>query len=90
MQFNQVFKDGIYEIESSVEPILNEIVYLVNSNCEFAYDSFSGYFTNSDNLKSYRVALEIVYEQLDDYIPEKSNNGGHYAFAGAKVKAILE
>lgn len=90
MQFNQVFKDGIYEIESSVEPTINETIYLVNSNCEFNYDSFFGCFNNSNDLKTYKVEVEILYEQLDDYIPEKSNNGGHYAFAGAKVKAILE
>lgn len=84
----KVFSDGIYVVESSIEPQINEIVYLVNPNCEFSYDSFFGCFSNSNELKSYKIDVDILYEQIDDYIPAKSNNGGHYAFAGAKVKAV--
>ena len=73
------------------DPILmtDEIVTIVNSNCEFEYDAVKAAFVN-DLMYAYIVELELLETDLSNYVPEKSNNGGCYAFAECKVKKIIE
>lgn len=74
------------------EETLNEgqEIQLVNSNCEFNFDNVTGQFENEDLMYCFICDLEIIDTYLDEYIPDKSNNGGCYAFATAKVLKIYE
>ena len=73
------------------DPILmtDEIITITNSNCEFEFDAVKGAFVN-DLMYAYIVELELLETDLSTYVPEKSNNGGYYAFAECKVKKIIE
>jgi hypothetical protein len=67
-----------------------DTVYLVNTNCEFPYDNIAGSFEKHDLMYCYICELEIINVDLSEYVPEKSNNGGAYAFAECKVLKIIE
>lgn len=73
------------------DPVImtDEIVTIVNSNCEFEFDAVKGAFVN-DLMYAFIVELELLETDLSEYVPEKSNNGGKYAFAECKVKKIIE
>ena len=73
------------------DPILmtDEIVTIVNSNCEFEFDCVDGAF-KQDLLYAFIVDLELLNADLSNYEPAKSNNGGAYAFAECKVKKVIE
>lgn len=73
------------------DPILmtDEIITITNSNCEFEFDAVKGAFVN-DLMYAYIVELELLETDLSNYVPDKSNNGGCYAFAECKVKKIIE
>ena len=86
----ELFKDGIYVVESSKPLARGFVIQLVNSNCEFSYDSFYGCFSNDNNLKTYEVKVVITNEDLSNYQVEKSNNGGNYAFATGVITEITE
>ena len=82
-----MFENGKYIIKSSKNPQKEDIIEITNTNCEFDFDSYLGRFSN-DNLKSFEVELEIIDQDLSNYIDNKSNNGGAYAFALARIKNI--
>lgn len=88
-QKNHVFQDGQYTVYSekidTIKP--GDTIYLTTS--EFMYDCVYAVFMNGIK-KSARVEVEILMEDLSEYIPEKSCNGGAYGFASAKVLKILE
>lgn len=64
-----------------------EYVCLVNSNCEMEFDNVRGVFEN--NLLYYFIVdLELQDADYSQYVPEKSNNGGAYAFMTAKVLKV--
>lgn len=75
-------------IASDVENLKEgEIITLVNSNCEFEYDSVLGCFNN--NLYYYYIVdLEPVDVDLSNYKLEKSNNGGAYGFCTCRVAKV--
>lgn len=64
-------------------------ITLVNSNCEFEFDNVFGVFSNDLYFK-YIVDLEIVNVDYSEFVPDKSNNGGCYAYATAKVTKVYE
>lgn len=66
-----------------------ENIIITNSNCEFEWDCITGCF-DEDIHYAYIVDLEIVDVDLRDYVPEKSNNGGAYAYADAIIHEIKE
>ncbi|WP_405286405.1 hypothetical protein [Methanobrevibacter sp.] len=70
----------------------NDTVMLVNSNCEFQYDNIKGCFEkhSKDLMYCYVCELELIETDLSDYVPERSTNGGAYAFAECKVVKIIE
>lgn len=84
-----VFCNGIYEVETKIDDEINvgDEIVLVNSNCEFDFNCITGSFETTE--ASWVVDVEIVKQDLSNYIPEKSNNGGCYAFATAIVKEVL-
>lgn len=85
---NQLFNDGVYTVYSEKIDQLKpgDIIYLTSS--ELDYDCIYGCFIN--NLRKHRdVEVEIIYEDLSEYEPEKSRNGGCYAYASAKVLEII-
>lgn len=85
---NQLFNDGVYTVYSEKIDQLKpgDIIYLTSS--ELDYDCIYGCFMN--NLRKHRdVEVEIIYEDLSEYVPEKGRNGGCYAYASAKVIDII-
>ena len=66
---------------------VGDVITLVNSNCQFEYDSIRGCF--GQNLLYYFIVdLELKDVDYSSYVPEKSNNGGAYAFMTAKVLKV--
>ena len=55
----------------------------------FEYDCFYGCFMNGIKRRA-RVRVEILNEDLSEYVPEKSRDGGCYAYAAAKIVEVLE
>lgn len=74
----EVFNDGVYVVESSV-PLYRGDEVFVTSATDFEYDSAYGCFNSTQF--TYEVELTIVNEDLSEYNPAKSRNGGCYAFA---------
>ena len=70
-----------------------DVVTITNSNCEFEFDnataSFGGHGTN-ELMKCYICKLDIIEADYSNYVPEKSNNGGCYAFAECRVVEVLK
>lgn len=83
----ELFKDGKYTVQSSKEINYLDTIEIVNENCEFGFDSFTGCFSN-DNLREYEVTLVITDEDLSNYNVAKSNNGGAYGFAKGVVTSV--
>lgn len=86
-----IFGDLTRKIIWTDDPILmkDEIVTIVNSNCEFEYDSIAGRF-NTNLMYAFVVELELLEVDLSHYEPSKSSNGGCYAYAECRVKRIIE
>lgn len=78
-----------YHVWTDEEVKEGDTVTIVNSNCEFEYDNAVGRFENN-LLYCFICDLEIIDVDLTDYIPDKSNNGGAYAFADCKVLKVYE
>jgi len=64
-------------------------IMLVNSNCEFEFDTKLAVF-QSDLMRCYICKLELLETDYNQFIPDKSNNGGAYAYATARVVEVLE
>ena len=86
-----VFGDLSRKLIWTDNPMLSagDSVTIVNSNCELEYDCYKATFCN-DLMYAYLVDLELLEVDLSGYVPEKSNNGGCYAYAECKVKKIIE
>ena len=83
-----LFKDGKYVIESNREKLhRGDVVYLVNRNCEFPFDSSTGSFERKCRYR-YEANIVITNEDLTEYKVEKSNNGGAYGFAKGVIVEI--
>lgn len=85
----RLFSDGIYTVWAENIHQLKEgdIIYLTTS--EFDYDCMCGCFMRNIR-NSAEVEVEILNEDLSEYVPGKSTNGGCYAYAAAKVTKIIE
>lgn len=85
---HEVFTDGRYVVYSekidTIKP--GDIIYLTTS--EFMYDCVYAVFMNGIR-RSALVEVEILMEDLSEYVPEKCRTGGCYGFASAKVKRVL-
>ncbi len=85
---NEVFQDGRYTVYSekidTIQP--GDIIYLTTS--ELSYDCVYAVFMKGIR-KSADVEVEILMEDLSEYVPEKSHNGGCYGFASAKVVNVI-
>lgn len=70
-----------------------DFICLVNSNCEFEFDNRTGSFTGKNFnslMRCFVCKLELTDVDYSKFVPEKSNNGGCYAFATAKVLKVIE
>ena len=66
-----------------------DFVTLVNNNCEFEFDNVRAVF--EDNLLYiFNVKLELLEVDYSNFEPDKSNNGGKYAFATCRVVEVYE
>ena len=85
---HEVFQDGRYTVYSekidTIQP--GDIIYLTTS--EFSYDCVYAVFMNGIR-KSADVKVKILMEDLSEYVPEKSHNGGCYGFASAEVVKVI-
>lgn len=92
MEYEDIFGNlkeyHIWSDESNLKE--NDTVTIVNNNCEFPYDNITGAFTKHDLMYCYVCKLELLKTDLSEYIPEKSNNGGAYAYAECQVERIIE
>lgn len=91
MDLEHIFGDLGSRVIWSNNPLLqvNDEITIVNSNCEFEYDSILRQF-DKGLIYGFVVELELIEVDLSEYEPTKSNNGGGYAFAHCKVVKILE
>ena len=64
-------------------------VTITNSNCEFEFDNKQGVF-EQDLMKCYICRLELLETNYSNFVPDKSNNGGKYAFATCKVVEVYD
>ena len=64
-------------------------IRIVNSNCEFEYDSINNSF-DDELYHAFVVDINIIKTDVEDYVPSKSNNGGCYAFADAVIMKVKE
>ena len=77
-------------ISTDAESIkVGDEITLVNANCEFEFDNYFGVFAN-DLYFYYIVDLELISTDYSDFVPDKSNNGGKYAYATCKVVKVYE
>lgn len=85
----KVFNDGEYTVwsEKINELKKGDIIHLTTS--EFEYDCIYGCFMK-DISRCARVKVKILNEDLTEYVPEKSCNGGCYGYAAAEVLEVLE
>ena len=85
---HSLFKNGEYIVYSEkandIKP--GDIIYLTTS--KFMYDCVCGVFMR-DIRKSAKVKVEIMNEDLSEYVPGKHTDGGCYAYATAKVIEVL-
>lgn len=84
----EVFQDGEYTVysEKAGEIKPDDIIYLTTS--EFDYDCVYGCFMK-DIRKSVRVKVEILNEDLSEYVQGKHLTGGCYGYAAVKVVEVL-
>lgn len=88
MNTKEIFGDLTeYECWTNYRIQKGDYVSLVNKNCEFEYDNLTGQFNGQTN-NCFICKLELVETDYSGYVPEKSNNGGAYAFATAKVVKV--
>lgn len=85
--FGDLSRKLIWTDDPLLEP--NQTVKIPNSNCEFEYDAVNMKF-NKNLMYAFICDLELLKVDLSEYVPEKSNNGGAYAFAECRVKKIIE
>lgn len=85
---NEVFQDGVYTVYSekidNIKP--GDTIYLTTS--EFMYDCVYAVFMTGIR-RSADVEVKILMEDLSEYVPEKSHNGGCYGFASAEVVKVI-
>ena len=85
--FGDLNRKTIWTDDPMLEP--GQHIKITNSNCEFEYDSIQMKF-NKNLMYAFIVDLELLSVDLTGYVPDKSCNGGAYAFAECKVKKIIE
>ena len=85
----QLFPNGEYTVysEKADEIKSGDIIYLTTS--EFDYDCVYGCFMK-DIRKSVKVKVEILNEDLSEYVQGKHLSGGCYGYAAAKVLEVME
>ena len=66
-----------------------DFITLTNSNCEFEFDNVRAVFEN-DLLYVFNVRLKLLDVDYSNFEPDKSNNGGKYAFATCEVEAVYD
>ena len=85
---HELFPNGEYTVYSEkadqIKP--GDIIYLTTS--EFMYDCVYAVFMK-DICRSVTVKVEILNEDLSEYVPGKHHNGGCYGYAAAKVIEVL-
>ena len=64
-------------------------ISIVNPNCEFEFDSITHVF-DKNIYYAFIVELKLLNVNVNGYVPDKSDNGGHYAFADAEIIEIKE
>ena len=87
----ECFHDGEYIIVRSNDQDavkIGETIRFPNTNCEHEYDCIDQEFKWCTY--AFIVSVEIIDVDCKEYIPEKSNNGGHYAFADAVITKVHE
>ena len=91
LDVENIFGDISQKLIWTDNPMLNvgDEITITNSNCEFEFDVSKNEFSRN-LMYAYIVDLDIIDIDIKDYVPEKSNNGGCYAFATCKIKKILE
>lgn len=86
---NKVFENGVYNVYSEkadqIKP--GDIIYLTTS--EFPYDCVYAVFMK-DIRRHAKVKVEILNEDLSEYVQGKHLNSGCYGFASAKVVEVIE
>ena len=83
--FNKVTYNGLVKIKAE-EIKTGDLIYLTTS--DFEWDCGYGCFIN--NLRgSIDVRVEILNEDLSEYVPGKHSDGGCYAYATARVVEVL-
>ena len=85
--FGDLSRKTIWTDDPLLEP--GQTVRITSSICEWEYDSIQKKF-NKKLMYAFIVDLELLKMDLSDYVPERSNNGGCYAFADCRVKKIIE
>lgn len=85
---HEIFSDGEYTVysEKANEIKPGDIIYLTTS--DFSYDCVYGCFMK-DIRKSAKVKVEILNEDLSEYVQGKHNDGGCYGYAAAKVLEVI-
>ena len=83
---NTVFEDGEYVVWSNEEIQVGDTVELTTAEMDF--DAKTGYFESTH--RCFDISAEILSEDLSEYVPERSNNGGRYGYAMAKVIDVVE
>lgn len=84
-----LFENGEYTVysEKADEIKPGDIIYLTTS--EFDYDCVCGCFMKGIR-RHVRVNVEIMNEDLSEYVQGKHLTGGCYGFAAAKVVGVVE
>lgn len=83
---NTIFEDGTYVVWSNEEIQVGDTVELTTAEMDF--DAKTGYFESTH--RCFDISAEILSEDLSEYVPERSNNGGRYGYAIAKVIDVVE
>ena len=79
-----------YHITTDAETVnIGDEVTITNNNCEFSFDNIFGVF-QTDLIFEYTVDLELLETDYSEFIPDKSNNGGKYAYATCKVVKVYD
>lgn len=79
-----------YHVTTDAETLkVGDEVTITNNNCEFEFDNVFGVF-QTDLFFVYIADLEIVKVDYSEFEPDKSNNGGKYAYATCKVVKVYD